>query len=109
MDEKEKVEIHERLTKLEGSMKTVFSRVDVIDDKLDSIETKQDIMHEMNTNIKIIAVNQENQNKEIVTIKCDVKELKEKPAKRWDALTTLIITLIVSGIAGFIIGKVFGG
>lgn len=127
MENEEKVKLYERLTTLEGSMKTIFNRADAIDDKLDTIENKQDIMHEMNTNIKIIALNQENQNKEIVTIKTDVKELKEtpnkefaalkaevkvlqeKPGKRWDTLTTVVITALVTGTITFVLSKVFGG
>lgn len=109
MEQDERVKIHERITSLEGSMKTVYNRVDSVEDKVDTIEKKQDIMHEMNSNIKLIALNQENQGKEIVSIKTDVKELKEKPAKRWDTVTTIIITALVSGIIGFVISKIFGG
>jgi hypothetical protein len=99
----------ERLTKLEGSMQTIFNRVDVIDAKIVVLENKQDIMHEMNTNIKIIALNQENQGKEIVTIRADVKELKEKPTKKWDSLTTVVVTALVSGVITFALTKLFGG
>lgn len=102
-------EMVSKIITLEGSMKTIYNRVDDIDDKLDTIENKQDIMHEMNTNIKIIALNQENQNKEIVTIKTDVKELKEKPGKRWDTLTTVIITALITGTITFALSKIFGG
>jgi uncharacterized protein YcfJ len=66
-------------------------------------------MHEMNTNIKLIAQNQENQGKELTDIKSDVKDLKEKPVKRWDTVTTFIITAIVGGIIGIALSKVFGG
>ncbi len=102
-------EMVSKIITLEGSMKTIYNRVDDIDDKLDTIENKQDIMHEMNTNIKIIALNQENQNKEMVTIKTDVKELKEKPGKRWDTLTTVIITALITGTITFALSKIFGG
>jgi len=123
----EQEKIIEEITTLKGSMKTAYNRLDSIDSKIDAIENKQDVMHEMNANIRIIALNQENQSKEIVTIKTDVKELKEKPnpdidelkcevkelkarpGKRWDTLITVIITVIVSGILGFVLGKVFGG
>jgi archaellum component FlaC len=103
----EMVKIHERLTSLEGSMKTIFNRVDSVDDKLESIENKQDIMHEMNTNIKIIALNTENLGKEVNLVKADVKDLKEKPGKRWDTLTTVIITAIASGLITFILSNIF--
>lgn len=105
----EQEKIVEEITTLKGSMKTAFNRLDGIDDKLSAIEEKQDIMHEMNTNIKLIAQNQENQGKEITSIKADVKDLKDKPAKLWNVVVAAVITLIVSGIGGFILGKILGG
>jgi len=109
MQEEERVKLHERVTSLEGSMKTIFGKNKELEDRMDAIENKQDIMHEMNTNIKIIALNQENQSKEIVTIKCDVKDLKEKPGKRWNTLETVIITALVSGAIALVLNKIFGG
>jgi DNA repair exonuclease SbcCD ATPase subunit len=99
----------ERVTTLEGSMKTAFNKLKEHDEEIKEIRTDNKILHEMNRNISVLATNYENQGKTITRIECDVKELKEKPAKRWNTLETVIITVIVSGILGFILGKVFGG
>ena len=127
MEQDERVNIHERLTSLEGSMKTIFNRVDCHDIEIKDIKTDNKILHEMNTNIAVLAKNYEYQGKkidcietdlkelknrpipDITELETDVKELKEKPAKRWDALTAVLIATIVGGIAGIIISKVFGG
>ena len=100
-------EIIRKVTSLEGSMKTIFNRVEAVEEKVKSVENKQDIMHEMNTNIKLIAQNQENQGKDITDLKCDVKDLKEKPGKRWDALTAVIIAAMATGLVGFLLGLIF--
>lgn len=117
----------EAIVTLQGSMKTAFNRLDSTDVEIKEIKSNNKILHEMNTNIAVLAENYKYQGKkidcietdlkelkarpipDITELECDVKDLKSRPGKRWDALTTLIITLIVSGIAGFIIGKVFGG
>ena len=99
----------EKLAALESSTKSAHYRLDTLEDKIDAIENKQDIMHEMNTNIKLIAQNQDNQGKEIVTIKTDLKDLKEKPAKRWDLVGTVAITAVASGLVGYVLSMALGG
>jgi predicted RNase H-like nuclease (RuvC/YqgF family) len=123
----EKIEVHERLTKLEGSMKTAYNRLEDVEIEVKDIKSDNKILHEMNKNIAVLATNYEYQGKKIDSIETDlkdlknrpipditelegdVKELKEKPGKRWDTLVTVIITVIASGIVGYFIGKVLGG
>jgi len=38
----------------------------------------------------------------------DIKELKSKPAKRWEAMIGAIIAAIIAGIVGFAIAQFFG-
>lgn len=117
----------ERVTRLEDSMKTIFNKVGDVKLEIKEIKSDNKVLHEMNTNIAVLAENYKNQGKKIETIEtdlkdlkdrpipditeleCDVKDLKSRPGKRWDTLTTVIITVIVSGILGFVLGKVFGG
>ena len=117
----------ERVTTLEGSMKTIFKKVSDVEVEIKEIKTDNKILHEMNTNIAVLAENYKNQGRKIECIETDVrelknkpipdikglesdvKELKEKPAKRWNTLETVIITVIVTGIATFALSKIFGG
>ena len=117
----------ERVTRLEDSMKTIFNKVGDVKLEIKEIKSDNKILHEMNTNIAVLAENYKNQGKKIETIEtdlkdlkdrpipditeleCDVKDLKSRPGKRWDTLTTVIITAIASGILGFVLSKVFGG
>ena len=39
-------------------------------------------------------------------IKDDVKELKDKPIKKWDSVTTYAITALIGGIIGYIISVI---
>lgn len=112
----EQEEIVKVITVLEGSVKTAYRRIDGLEAEVKEIRSEQKILHEMNKNIAVLAANYEMQGEKIKAIesdfkdlKNDVKELKDKPAKRWDILTTAILTSLVSGIAGFILAKVLGG
>jgi archaellum component FlaC len=110
------IQIHERVTSLEGSMKTAFNRLGNIDSEIKDIRSENKVLSEMNKNIALMALNTENLSKEITTVKEDVKDLRddvkvleEKPAKRWDLLVTILITAVASGTVGYFISKVFGG
>lgn len=42
-------------------------------------------------------------------IRTDVKELKDKPAKRYDAIGMYILTSIVGAVLGFVLNGIFPG
>jgi len=127
MEQDERVKIHERLTSLEGSMKTAFNRLEGNDLEIKEIKSDNKILHEMNTNIAILAENYKYQGKKIDCIEVDLKELKARPipditelesdvkglkgepGKRWNTLETVVITAIVTSIIALIANKVFGG
>jgi hypothetical protein len=117
----------ERVTTLEGSMKTIFNRVDDVDIEIKEIKSDNKILADMSKNIAVLATNYEHQGTEIKSIKTDLKELKDrpipdiselkkdvdglkdKPGKRWDTLTTVIITALITGVITFTLSKIFGG
>ena len=43
----------------------------------------------------------------VADIANDVKEIKEKPAKRWDTVVVCVITSIIGIIVGFLLNGVF--
>lgn len=95
MDEKD---IEHRLTEVEGRSKRNVQR-------LDEIEKRQDDLDELVGVVKVLAVKEENVEKDVKEIKSDVKSLTSKPAQRWDNMVSQIITIIVAAIAGFILAK----
>lgn len=109
MEQDERVKIHERLTSLEGSMKTAYNRLDDVEGEVKDIKTDNKILHEMNKNIAVLATNYEYQGKKIDCIEIDIKELKGKPSKRMDTIVTVAITAVITGIIAFIVSKIFGG
>ncbi|MDP4120985.1 MAG: hypothetical protein Q8876_08055 [Bacillota bacterium] len=120
-------EMVQKITALEGSMKTAFNKIADNESDIKELRCDYKILNEMSANIRVLANNTENlsnevkdvkaevkdlkekPNADIATLKTDVKELKEKPAKQWDALTAVIITAIATGLITFAITKVLGG
>jgi predicted ribosome quality control (RQC) complex YloA/Tae2 family protein len=92
-------EFIERLVTVEQSAKSAHHRID-------KLEENQEILLEMNGNIRVLTEQTKKQNEELGEVKKDVKDLKEKPAKRWDLIITVIITASVTGIISFILAQV---
>ncbi len=83
-------------------------RLDAHDKKIDEIEkTQTQILLDLTGNMKLLTQQQEIANKEIAGIKQDVKELKEKPTRRYETIVTVMITALVSGLVGYIISRLF--
>lgn len=91
---------HERrLTEVESRSKSNMKR-------LDDMEKRQDNLDELVGTVKALAVREENVEKDVKEIKCDVKELTSKPAKRWDELVSKIIMTLVAAVVGFLLAKI---
>lgn len=93
-------EIEHRLTAVEDRSKSNQHR-------LDKVEKRQDEFGELVSSVKVLAEREQNVENDVKEIKDDVKSLTNKPAKRWDKLIELIIAAIVSGVAGFVLAKIF--
>lgn len=89
-------EIWERLTAGESSIKSAHHRID-------EVEEKQGNLAELVSTVKVLADREARVEDDVTVIKTDVKELKEKPIKRYDTVITAIITALCGGLAGFLL------
>lgn len=90
---------HERrLTEVEERSKSNSHRID-------DLENRQNDLDELVSTVKVLAVREAVVENDVKEIKCDVKELTSKPAKKWENLVSQIITFIVAAIAGFVMAK----
>ena len=97
--EKEIKEIWERLSAGEQSIKSAHHRID-------DVEEKQDNLAELVSTVKVLADREARVEDDVTEIKTDVKELKEKPVKRYDTVITTIITALCSGLVGYVLSLI---
>ena len=97
--EREIKEIWERLTAGEQSIKSAHHRID-------DVEEKQDNLAELVSTVKVLADREARVEDDVTVIKTDVKELKEKPIKRYDTVITTIITALCSGMVGYVLSLI---
>lgn len=92
------VKIEHRLTEVEERAKANSHR-------LDEVERRQDNLDELVSTVKVLAVREENVEKDVKEIKTDVKNLSDKPAKRWDNLVDKIVWAVAAALIAFLLGK----
>lgn len=93
------LEHEKRLTKVEDLAKSNQHRID-------DLEKRQDNLDDLVSTVKVLADREERVEDDVKEIKSDVKALASKPGKRWDAVITQVITLLVAAIVGFILAKI---
>jgi len=87
------------LAELEQKTKSNTHRLDEHDKKLDELSNVYVALTKVDDKVS-------NVEKDVITIKTDLKDLKEKPIKRYEQVISLVITAIVTAILGFLLGKI---
>lgn len=92
------VKFEHRLTEVEERSKSNQRRIE-------SMEKRQDNLEELTVVVKGLAIKEENVEQTVTEIKKDVKELTNKPAKRWDGIVEKAVSAVVGGVIGYFLFK----
>lgn len=93
------VQNEHRLTEVESRSKSNKHRID-------AMEKRQDDLEKLVSTVAVLAEREKNVEDNVAEIKADVKSLTGKSGKKWDALVSQIIGIVVAAIAGFILAKI---
>ena len=93
------LEHEKRLTAVEERSKSNSIR-------LDEVEERQKDLNELVSSVKVLALREENVEKDVKEIKSDVKTLTNKPAQRWDSMVEKILFTIAAAVVGFILARI---
>jgi uncharacterized protein HemX len=74
-------------------------------ERLQSLETNYAVVNQLSIHMERLASNMETMAKELARQGTKLNDLEMKPAKRWD----LIVTSIITGLAGAFIGLLLKG
>ena len=74
-------------------------------ERLQSLETNYAIVNQLSIHMERLASNMESMAKELARQGTKLNDLEMKPAKRWD----LVITSIITGIVGALLGMMLKG
>lgn len=93
------------ITELKSSIERLEERLDEHKERMDKLEESNKILHEMNTNIKVMIEQNYARDKKIEGIEKNVKEIIDKPRQNWEKVMWTIITVISTGVAMYLLGK----
>lgn len=88
-----------RLTEVEARSKSNAHR-------LEEVEKRQENLEKLTTSVSLLAEREERVESDVKEIKCDVKTLAEKPAKRYDSLVDKVVWAVLAAVIAFFLGRV---
>lgn len=86
-----KIDVVNKVAHIEESLKSAHKRIDSIDELTKSV-------YELASSIKTMQ-------HDISDMSGRIKEIEEKPAKRWDLIVTSSLTTVVGIALGYLFGK----
>lgn len=88
--------IREALARQGEQIKTIFVRLDENAKLTESV-------HKLATSVELLASSQKQTEKKVDALSDDVEEIKAKPVKRMDSVTSVIVTAIITAIITFVL------
>lgn len=70
------------------------------------LENEQKELRDLTTAVNGMVVEQKNMRDDLMEMKTDVKQIKEKPAKRWDSMVEKVINLITAGVVAYMLAQI---
>lgn len=81
--------------------------------RIDKLEQTTDAIHSLATSVEILVQEQKHQTEAMADIKKDVGELggkvdslEKKPAKKWERIVDILLSLVVGAIAALVFSKI---
>lgn len=94
----EEPDFAERLVAVESRSKSNMHR-------LDAMEKQTAALNTLTTAVAVMAEKVENTGKSVVGLREDVQEIKQRPAKRWDAVVGQVVSLLVAALVGYALAR----
>ena len=96
MDELEIAKEHQMILDLAKSNKK----------RIDSLEEEQKELRNLTNAVSQMVVEQKNMRDDLAEMKGDVKQIKEKPAKRWESFAEKVLGLITAAAVGWMLSQI---
>lgn len=74
--------------------------------RIDNLEEEQRELRSLTNAVSQMVVEQKNIRDDLTEMKNDVKQIKEKPAKRWDAAAEKVLNLVIAGIVAWMLAQI---
>lgn len=96
MDELEIAKEHQMILDLAKSNKK----------RIDTLEEEQKELRNLTNAVAGMVTEQKNMREDLLEMKTDLKEIKEKPSKRWDAAVEKVLMIILAAVVAFMLAQI---
>ena len=73
--------------------------------RIDNLEQEQKELRSLTKAVEQMVVEQKNMREDLAEMRTDLKQIKEKPGKRWDSVAEKTLMLIITGIVAWILAQ----
>ena len=74
--------------------------------RIDALEEEQKEIRNLTNAVSQMAVQQKNMRDDLVEMKNDVKQIREKPGKRWETAADKVLTLVIAAVVAWMLGQI---
>lgn len=74
--------------------------------RIKKLEDGQRDIRDLTKSVSEMVSEQKHMNIELTEVRTDVKQIKEKPAKKWDSVTDKILMLIIAAIVAWMLNQI---
>ncbi len=74
--------------------------------RIDGLEEEQKELRALTSAVSQMVTEQKNMRDDLFEMKEDIKQIKEKPAKRWDNLAEKVLNLITAAVVAWMLGQI---
>lgn len=74
--------------------------------RIENLEEEQKELRNLTRAVGQMVVEQKNMREDLAEMKNDVKQIKEKPGRRWDNAADKICTLIIAAVVAWMLGQI---
>ena len=74
--------------------------------RIDNLEEEQKELRNLTTAVSQMVIEQKNMRDDLAEMKNDVKQIKEKPGKRWDMIAEKVLTLVTAAVVAWMLGQI---
>lgn len=74
--------------------------------RIDNLEEEQKELRNLTNAVSQMVIEQKNMRDDLTEMKDDVKQIKEKPGKRWDVAAEKVLTLIIAAVVAWMLTRV---
>lgn len=90
---------------MEVKMQEISDRTKSNTRRIEKIEEHLEKQDELIKSVAVMAEKQSEMESSLGEIKTDIKQIKDKPSKRWDSIVEKVLLCIVAGLVGYIFIK----